>query len=314
VPRFAFPVIPYAKKMGKAVVVHLHDYIPVSYTATVLAPYEEHRHRITRDDIALECMKGTKHCMAVNLLWWLPRLARKWITQADKIICVSKRQAEIISDLAPELGSKIGVIYNPPPPELVRARPSKDLNDTPTYLYVGGDGHVKGFYILLRIAKELEKKKIKTGLILAGDYDSENLRILENFNTRSKYVKAIVVGKVIHEELISLHNKSWALFFPSICEETLGYAVVEASLLGTIPVASRVGGVAEILSDTLISNFMFAPNNVAEAVEKCSAICMLSPSEVKNLGYELRSEVLKKFGPDTIKQELLDFFNDVLHS
>jgi hypothetical protein len=51
VPRFAFPIIPYAKSMKKKVVVHLHDYILISYTSTILAPYEEHKHRITRDDI-----------------------------------------------------------------------------------------------------------------------------------------------------------------------------------------------------------------------------------------------------------------------
>ena len=51
IPRFAFPIIPYAKKLGKKVVVHLHGYIPISYTATVLAPYEEHKHRITLDNI-----------------------------------------------------------------------------------------------------------------------------------------------------------------------------------------------------------------------------------------------------------------------
>jgi len=55
VPRFALPIIPYAKRLGKEVVVHLHDYIPVSYTATIPAPYEERRHRIIRDDIELEC-------------------------------------------------------------------------------------------------------------------------------------------------------------------------------------------------------------------------------------------------------------------
>ena len=38
IPRLAFPVIPYAKALGKTVIVHLHDYIPVSYSAAILAP------------------------------------------------------------------------------------------------------------------------------------------------------------------------------------------------------------------------------------------------------------------------------------
>jgi len=116
VPRFAFPVIPLARRLGKRVVVHLRGYIPVSYTAVVLAPFEEHRHRILRDDLELECMVDFEHCTAAALTArWMPRLARMWISMADAIICVSKRHAQIISELAPELRDKITVIYNPPP-------------------------------------------------------------------------------------------------------------------------------------------------------------------------------------------------------
>jgi hypothetical protein len=68
IPSFAFLIIPYAKKLGKKVVVHLHGYIPISYTATVLAPYEEYKHRITLDNIKLECMKNSKHCVEISLL------------------------------------------------------------------------------------------------------------------------------------------------------------------------------------------------------------------------------------------------------
>jgi len=68
VPRFAFPLIPYAKKMGKKVVAHLHNYISISYTAVILAPYEEHKHKITRDDTMLACLKGSKCCIGVSLL------------------------------------------------------------------------------------------------------------------------------------------------------------------------------------------------------------------------------------------------------
>jgi len=67
-------------------------------------------------------LKGLKHCLGVSLLWWLPRLARRWVSQADKVVCVSKRQAEIIASQVPELEGRIEVIYNQLPPELAKPR------------------------------------------------------------------------------------------------------------------------------------------------------------------------------------------------
>ena len=86
---------------------------------------------------------------------------RKWVSQADKIICVSRRQAEIIADQAPELKDKIEVVYNPLPLEIIDAEPRKELDDTPTFLYVGGDSYAKGFHMLLKAMKELGRQGIK---------------------------------------------------------------------------------------------------------------------------------------------------------
>jgi hypothetical protein len=35
IPRYAYPLIPVAKALGKRVVVHLHDYQPILYTAVI---------------------------------------------------------------------------------------------------------------------------------------------------------------------------------------------------------------------------------------------------------------------------------------
>ena len=69
------------------------------------------------------------------MLRWLSKLARKWITQVDRVVCVFKRQAKIIVDPVSELESKIEVVYNPPL-ELVDRGVSKSLNNIPTFLYI----------------------------------------------------------------------------------------------------------------------------------------------------------------------------------
>ena len=74
IPRYAYSVIPLAKKLGRRVVVHLHGYAPVSYTSVVHAPYELERGKIAKRDAAAECRKGPLQCLAVGLTWWTPRL------------------------------------------------------------------------------------------------------------------------------------------------------------------------------------------------------------------------------------------------
>jgi glycosyltransferase involved in cell wall biosynthesis len=308
IPRFAFPIIPYAKKLGKKVVVHLHGYIPISYTATVLAPYEEHKHHITLDDIRLECMKSYKHCIGASLLWWLSKPARKWVSQADKIICVSRRQAEIIADQAPELRDEIEVVYNPLPPEIINVEPRKELDDIPTFLYVGGDSYVKGFYILLKAIKELSKPGVKAQVILAGKYSSENLKFLNILRNKYQNLKIHMIGRVSHEEIIKLHEKSWAFVFPSINEETFGYAVVEAAALGTIPIASRAGSVTELLNGTIAQQFTVIPGSVNDLAKRISMITSLATDEVKVLGFKLREEILRKLDPNKIEKRIIEIF------
>ena len=91
-----------------------------------------------------------------------------------------------------------------------------------------------------------------------------------------------------------MHKQAWALIFPSICEEPFPYAVVEAVLLGTIPIAARVGGVKELLDNTLASTYMFTPGCVNGLVEKIKGLCMLDRSKITTFSYELRTEIFKK--------------------
>lgn len=309
IPRFAFPIIPYAKSLGKKVVVHLHGYIPISYTAVVLAPFEKHKDRIVRDDILIECMKGAKYCIAAATLWWLPKLARYWISQADKVICVSKRQASIVLDALPELEGKIEVMYNPLPQEIVSVNPAKEPSETPTFLYVGGDSYVKGFDILLQTVKIVDKKGVKAKLILANRYGAKAMDKIQNLKQRLNSVSIEVAGKITHRKLLEMHSYAWALLFPSILEETFGYAIVEAMTLGTIPIASKVGGIPEIVEGTAAERFLFQLDDIKDFISKIERLASLSITELIEVGESLRSSIIKKFD-NAIRSNLINAFKN----
>ncbi|MEM1902720.1 MAG: hypothetical protein QXW44_03475 [Pyrobaculum sp.] len=42
----------------------------------------------------------------------LTRIMRKWVFMADLVVCVSKRQEELITKFVPELRDKTAVVYN----------------------------------------------------------------------------------------------------------------------------------------------------------------------------------------------------------
>jgi len=313
VPRFTFPVIPSAKKMHRKVVVHLHDYIPVSYTATVLAPFEEHRCRITRDDFKLECMKGLNYCAGVALSWWLPKLARKWISEADTLICVSKRQAQIISELATELRSKIKVVYNPTP-----NTPSveKNMSEKAVFVYVGGGSYVKGYHVLVEALKIIGKKRrLNAKFILTNTYTHQ--QVDELMSLKKKYgLDVEIQGRVGREDLLKLHSKAWALLFPSVWEEPLPYALIESCLLKTVPIASSVGGVPELIGNTPAKDFMFYPGIPKQLTEKIKIVASREPKEVHEIANAVYKAVREKINNEAIEKELINIFrkrNDFLH-
>jgi len=303
IPRYCYPLIPVIKKLGKRVVVHLHDYQPVSYNSIV---FSKQMARSRVNAVSFEVLEHGSIARALLAGFTSPvnRLCRVWLKDADAVICVSRRQAELISELASELTEKLKVVYNPLPNiPLVE----KNLGD-PTFLYLGGDSYVKGFPIFLRASQEVLKRNLNVKFLLAGDFKDVNRLIIEKLNGSFKRAYSLL-GYLKHEEVSKLYSISYALLFPSICEEPLPYAVLEAMLTGTIPIASEVGGVPEIIGGTLAEKMLFEPGNVGELVGRMGSVLTMSSEQIADVGYKLREVVVKKFDPEVVKRELIKMFS-----
>src|SRR5439155_24520068 len=148
VPRLCYPVISQAKHLGKGVIVHLHDYQPISYEADYFdgngpsRPFSD-VFRTARAEV-LEG-NGATRAFAGSLLSPSNKLSRFWISEADTVICVSRRQAEIIAGALPELIPKIRVNYNLPRTMPRSARRSSDS----TALYWGGYKWHRGLHAFI---------------------------------------------------------------------------------------------------------------------------------------------------------------------
>jgi glycosyltransferase involved in cell wall biosynthesis len=314
IPLAAYSLIPIAKKAGLRVVVHLHNYMPIRYSGVkyffepdVVSLSKELRLAVFHEFHVQKSLLRTL-LSPLSLIGYT--LSKGWLTNADKIICVSKRQAELVLKNHPQLADKIEVIYNPIPRKLMSTEPRKNLSNLPTFLYVSGDSYIKGFYMLLYILKKLKNENVKVKFLLLGNYSKHSMELLRKTGA-GKNLDLNIIGPVPHEKVIKLHKEAWALLFPSLTEEPFPYAVAEASLLGTVPIAPKTGGIREILQGTPTEKYIFNPENMKESVEKIKVIVSGEANDLMKDSMALRATMLKFFreSNDRSLRKLIDIFS-----
>ncbi|MGD0329217.1 MAG: glycosyltransferase family 4 protein [Nitrososphaeria archaeon] len=309
IPRLAYPLVPNAKKLGKKVLVHLHDYQPITYCAGVFSRTASDFKFGLLDDIrrSMEFEILEKHNVYKALLSSsmtpINRLSKLWIMGADKVICVSKRQGQIVGLVLPEIQNKIKVAYNPLPHiPLIEKK-----IENPAFLYLGGDRYFKGFHLVLNAFGKVFGKHKKTKLFLATTNYTFNLKAKDTLLKLSDKVlegRLSIFDRINGEEMSKLYSISNALLFTSIWEEPLSYTVLESMLKGTIPIVSEVGGIPEIVQGTFAEKMVFKPDNLNGLVDKVEYVLPLSGEQLSNIGLSLRNSTLERFNEDSIVQKL----------
>jgi len=289
------------------IVLHLHNYQILTYTSVVLTDREP--------DMATDMIveygehKNLIRTLLTGLGHYINYINRLAIRFVDKIICVSHRQYEILTKYVPEIRDKTHVIYNPPPP---MPTINKRIGEEPTLLYAGGGSYIKGFIILLStIVKILKRHKSRIYITYGREISSQEISLLEKLSKKLDN-KVMSLGRLSHKEYLKLHEDAWGLLFPSIWEEPLPYAIVESLLTGTIPIASKVGGVPEVVKGTVAEKFLFEPENIEEFSDRIERLVSLSKEEVVSIGTRLREDVRKLFDRGKIERKLIDSFMSIL--
>jgi glycosyltransferase involved in cell wall biosynthesis len=222
------------------------------------------------------------------------RLAREWVSRADAVVCVSNRQCKIMRERMPEVRDKSVVIYNPLP-DVLPVR--KELGDERILLYLGGSSFVKGFHLVLSVANELLRKH-------------RDLRILmtkvEGY--RSLPSNCVALGELPYQDVVKLHSRAYALLFPSIWEEPLPYVVLESMLMGTIPIAARVGGIPEVVVGSPAEDYLFTPGNVDELMDKIELVLTQSKDYLLDISIKLREHVIKLFSIENPENKIANLF------
>ncbi|MDP2943997.1 MAG: glycosyltransferase [bacterium] len=312
-----------AKARGIPVVMHLHDY-------KLICP----NYRLfTKGHICRKCLdeKNYLPCLANNcyesyLQSFLATLEmtihHKWLHIYEKNINLLIAPSEFMRRLMIESGwpeEKIITVYNPAPKiseALLNTEDGLLKND---YQNNYQNDYPEEDYLLYFGRLEPEKgisdlaQAVKSG----GGHSGQKLHIVgegpEEKNIRTKFGSEIkngqikLLGQLSGQSLNAEITKARAVVFPSIWPENMPLALLESLAQGKIIIASRVGGLPEIIKDKE-NGFLFKAGDIKELEAVIKAVRELKPEAKRNI--ELRArESARILDPDNHLVKILKIYS-----
>jgi glycosyltransferase involved in cell wall biosynthesis len=186
-------------------------------------------------------------------------------------------------------------------PNFVQPDPGERKGQGDFALYVGRLSPEKGIRTLLRAWRELKGVPLKivgTGPLLTECRDrvrEENLHFVE------------ILGGQSRDDVFSFMKGASFLIFPSRWYEPFGMTIIEAFACGIPIIASRMGGIAEMV-ETGHTGLHFSPGDARDLAYRV-AWAWSHPRELWKMGKEARREYEKKYTAEQNYRELMDIYD-----
>ncbi len=234
------------------------------------------------------------------LIRWAFRGAR-CLVQSPKLKC-------IVSEVCPEPL----VLPNPAPPEFFNITPNYQGK---TLLFVGLVSVAKGFDVLARALERVQKEHPDLKLLVLGavpkretnifwDWESGERLKLENLSPLLEELKARGIAEhhqnLLGAEKIELFRRASVFVLPSR-SEGVPMSVMEALAAGLPVVASRVGGIPDVVRDG-VEGFL-VPSGDAEALAEALLKVLEDESLRLKMGRAAKARA-REFSVDEVRKAL----------
>jgi glycosyltransferase involved in cell wall biosynthesis len=248
------------------------------------------------------------------LLSALGRTTRHFVAVSDFL-----RDRAIEKGLRPEWVEVVrpGVEMNAYPaqtPELRRrARESLGVSqEGSVFLYLGRVDPGKGIEVLLGAWSELRMDPESATLLVVGSpfHAIDPERYVARLKALTSDYGVIFLPRRL--DVVELLHAADVVVVPSLYGEPFGRVVIEAMATGCPVVASRTGGIPEILTGEL-EHFLFEPGNVPELASLMKHVGTWRETE-PSLGRACRDHVQAHFSVEQSALAMLNYFTDVLTS
>jgi len=229
---------------------------------------------------------------------------RRWGTfnRIDRFIALSHFAARKMAESRVADMSKISVLENFLP------SPFPEYGDpdfaNPYIVYMGRLSPEKGISTLLEALGGMPDVRLK--VLGSGPLH----QTICNYIRDHRLQNVEMLGFVDGEEKYRILRRALCCVVPSECYENLPYAVLESAAVGTPVVASRIGGLAGVISEGE-TGLLFAHGNSAELRAKVELLAA-DPELVRSMGRKARRQAETRNTENAHYTRLMNIYDDVM--
>lgn len=242
---------------------------------------------------------------------------RRALAKADRVICVSDYIRRCAVASFPEYSTKFSVIINATDPQVFRPygeQSQEMLAGVVTFdpacsylLYVGRLTEVKGVHVLIAAFRLIHARLPNTRLIITGSsffggaartaYEQQLVDLAQ------PVADAIVfTGFLPHEKLRYLYSAVDVVCLPSVWQDPCPLVVFESMSSGSCLVATRVGGIPEVVVSGEDGVLVYPDDAAAMSDAVCDVLAY--PDKKMDMEQRAREKMLRAYTWERLVSEL----------
>ncbi|MGR6968821.1 glycogen synthase [Streptomyces cynarae] len=249
---------------------------------------------------------------------WAERTA---IEAADAVIAVSGAMRDDILGCYPALDpARVHVVHNGIDTTLYRPDPGTDVlarigvdPGRPYVLFVGRITRQKGVPHLLRAVRHIDPAAQVVLCAGAPDTPEIDREFRDLFEELSRGREGVhwIPKMLPRPEVIQLLTHATVFVCPSVYEP-LGIVNLEAMACGTAVVASRTGGIPEVVDDGRTGLLVDVDDGFEEHLARALDAVLADPVAARRMGEAGRERAAGEFGWDAVARRTVRLYEDVL--
>ncbi len=231
---------------------------------------------------------------------------------ADWVGAVSQAMLDDVHALSPQVRARSSLTYNGLTlPTLQPVSLPDEAFEAPRLLCVGRVVHDKGFDVALTAFAAVARRFPHARLIIAGDGDARDG--LQRLAVELGVSHAVeFMGWVPPDDVPALMNGATLVIMPSRWREPFGLVALQAAQMARAVVATRVGGLPEIVADG--ETGLLVANEDSAALADAITFLLEHPHTARQMGCAARQRAQSRFTLERLVAQYEDIYRRMLKS